>query len=84
MGSRASPDFGFRAAAYKSNALCSPRRKHFLFRSSEPKNAFSPSQYSRSPDLPVKILEPDGMATVTPRELLRFGPQFGSQDVRNR
>ena len=33
--------FGFRAAACKSNALCSPRRKYFLFRSSEPKNAFS-------------------------------------------
>ena len=31
------------------------RRKYFLFRSSEPKNAFSPSQYSRSPDLPVNL-----------------------------
>ena len=35
-----------------------------------------------SPELPVKILEPDGMATVTLRELLRFRPQFGSQAVR--
>ena len=26
-----------------------------------------------SPELPVKILEPDGMATVTLRELLRSG-----------
>ena len=53
IGSRASPEFGFRAAACESNALCSPRRKYFLFRSSEPKNAFSPSQNSRTPELPV-------------------------------
>ena len=45
---------GFALPPAKSNLLCSPRRKYFLFRSSEPKNAFSPSQYSRSPDLPVK------------------------------
>ena len=55
----------------------SPPRKYFLFRSSEPKMRSS-SHDSRSPDLPVKILEPDGMATATLRELLRFGPQFGS------
>ena len=38
----------------------------------------SSSHDSRSPDLPVKILEPDGMATVTLRELLRFRLRFGS------
>ena len=38
----------------------------------------SSSHDSRSPDLPVKILEPDGMATATLRELLRFRLRLGS------
>ena len=50
-------------------AWSSPPRKYFLFRSSEPK-------------MRPKILEPDGMATVTLREPLRFRPQFGSQAAR--
>jgi len=77
IGSRASPDFGFRVAACKSNALCSPQRKYFLFRSSEPKNAFAPSQYSRSSDLPVKVsIARGGLHPL--RKLLRFRLQFGS------
>jgi hypothetical protein len=48
----------------------------------------SKEMLSRPPDLPTsrslcKNLEPYGLATATPRELLRFRPRFGSPTIRD-